>query len=365
VQKKEERRKCEEKEELDQTHSRIHGNKSALCQKYAERRAPFCSPEGAPHRRELPVVHATCTASRALARFVVDTMDFTSGRCTLRRADARMRLIQYITGEERRGTGLQREAELPTRARGGRETGWKPMARGRSQSSILLTESPVCARALSFSLCLCLCLSFSLLDPPVIILGDHIARVLTNSGIQRQRENQPPSGVNSLLFSLTVTVVCLSSALSLARSFSFSLALPLCTFSLSVCLCLPFSLPASRFISRHPLRLSRRNPRNPRPPNAREARGGGHDCGRVSCTGAHTARPPAAHNALLIPIKRRPIRKWTNGHRRAERGAVWRWRRRRRRRRRARFTPGHPWMRDDPSSGCTVSLRLCEPCCRA
>jgi len=96
--------------------------------------------------------------------------------------------------------------------------------------------------SLSLFLSLPLSLSFSLLDPPVIILGDHIARVLTNSGIQRQRENQPPSGVNSLLFSLTVTVVCLSSALSLARSFSFSLALPLCTFSLSVCLCLPFSL---------------------------------------------------------------------------------------------------------------------------
>jgi len=107
VQKKEERRKCEEKEELDQRHLRIGDiyGRSALCQKYAERRAPFCSPEGAPRRRGLPAVYATCTASRALVRFVVDTMDFTSGRCTLRRADARMRLIQYITGDERSVAG--------------------------------------------------------------------------------------------------------------------------------------------------------------------------------------------------------------------------------------------------------------------
>lgn len=52
------------------------------------------------------------------------------------------------------------------------------MARGRSQSSILLTKSPA-----------------ALSGPPVIILGDHIARVLTNSGAhtERERENHPPS----------------------------------------------------------------------------------------------------------------------------------------------------------------------------
>lgn len=75
----------------------------------------------------------------------VDT-DFTSGgifqrergRERERSGNARIRLIQYISG--RKGGGV----------------------RG-SQSSILLTESS------------------TLSGPPVIILGDHIARILTNS----------------------------------------------------------------------------------------------------------------------------------------------------------------------------------------
>lgn len=58
----------------------------------------------------------------------------------------------YKRREERRGTGMLQAAGrlIGDEGEGGRETGRKPMARGRSQSSILLTESP--ARALSLSL---------------------------------------------------------------------------------------------------------------------------------------------------------------------------------------------------------------------
>jgi len=55
--------------------------------------------------------------------------------------------------EEHRGTGLQSHRRRDTRGAG---TGWKPMARGRSQSSILLTENPVYARVLSLFLSLSL-----------------------------------------------------------------------------------------------------------------------------------------------------------------------------------------------------------------
>lgn len=129
--------------------------------------------------------------------FAVDT-DFTSDDM-LQRVDARMRLIQYMCKAARRGmvvAGRRRES----------------MARGRSHkvASILLTESPTLSRVRW-----------------VIILGDHIARVLTNSGAER--ESSPPPPLAAILSSfLCVTVR--------------SLALPS-----------PHVSRVPRFISRYPL----------------------------------------------------------------------------------------------------------------
>lgn len=86
-----------------------------------------------------------CAADQRVPRVLSVDTDFTSGGILSgEERNARIRLIQYISGRIGQGRG--------------------------SQSSILLTESS------------------TLSGPSVIILGDHIARILTNSDTYTRTE---------------------------------------------------------------------------------------------------------------------------------------------------------------------------------
>lgn len=181
-----------------------------------------------------------------------------------KRTNARTRLIQYISGRIGPGVSV-----------------------GGSQSSILLTESS------------------TLSGPPVIILGDHIARILTNSDTHREKEKRGNRKRSAE-----------SSPFPYAFPFPASLR-PLPRLPFSVCVYVSLSLALSLPLY-HGQRSSSIIPHG-------SMRRCNHPSRRWGVVGQRWPFPwtllvhrctqtahQATHNTPLIPIKRRPIRKWTN-----------------------------------------------------
>lgn len=140
--------------------------------------------------------------------------------------NARIRLIQYISGRIGRGRG--------------------------SQSSILLTESS------------------TLSGPPVIILGDHIARILTRERMGGRETAKERDRESSPFPDASVTPVFLS-----LRVYAFPV--PVLRVSVSQLAILVRSSPTGVCAAATSLTLP-------------SAGSGGRSRGRFSCTGAH--RPP-------------------------------------------------------------------------